>query len=57
MNWKSIVFGEIRDETSAEKKILEKMADECPQALFGALNKRLNERGLCLLITETNKTN
>lgn len=31
MVYKSLLFGKIRDETDDEKRILEKMADECPQ--------------------------
>lgn len=46
----SPVFGPVRDATNDEKKDIEALADVCPHALFAALNKRLNKRGLLISI-------
>lgn len=44
----SPVFGPIRDATDEEQKLISRMAVECPAALFGAINKQMNSRGLCI---------
>lgn len=46
----SPVFGPVRDATSDEKKDIDELADVCPHAMFAALNKRLNKRGLLISI-------
>lgn len=48
----SKIFGEVEALTNAEMDQLDVMMKRGPHIIFGALNRRLNERGLCLFISE-----
>lgn len=44
------VFGPARDATQEEKALIERLVGDCPAAVFGAINRRLNQRGLMACI-------
>jgi hypothetical protein len=46
----SPIFGPTRGASEEEKASLQKMVEDVPVAVFQALNRKLNERGLCLSI-------
>lgn len=48
--FESRVFGATRDATKDETSRIEKLAADCPVAVFSALNRILNARGLCITI-------
>lgn len=44
------ILGRVRIASEVEQQLLKELANACPQALFSALNKKLNEHGLRLLV-------
>jgi hypothetical protein len=44
------VFGPTRHATEEEKALIERLVDDCPAAVFGALNQRLNQRRLLITL-------
>ena len=48
----SPLFGRTRRATDAESATLACMAKEIPVAMFQALNRMFNERGLCISIVK-----
>ena len=51
----SQVFGETRHATDDERMLIAEAVTETPVAVFQELNKKLNERGLCITITSKNE--
>lgn len=47
-HFRSPVFGPIRDASPHEAAALAALVEQCPAAVFGALNKRMNGRGFCI---------
>lgn len=46
----SPVFGESRELTDVEERVLEMIAEEAPVRVFQVLNKKLNSRGFAFTI-------
>lgn len=46
----SPVFGPARDATEEERALIERLVGDCPAAVFGAINRRLNRRDLRLAV-------
>ena len=49
------VFGEFKDASKFERELLEKLIQEYPVDAFGIMNKKFNEKGLCILIQKKNE--
>lgn len=52
-HFESRIFGSIRDATDEENTIITALVKECPAALFSSINRALNEKGLCISISES----